>query len=367
VIANDRDPEGGTLSVADPGIRRGEYGLLGIMPEGNYAYWLDNFSPKVQGLGAGETVVERFTYLASDGTGRSGGELAISVHGTNDEPVLLRRLADVQLARGADFSWQIPAGSFKDADRNDRLIYTATLANGKPLPAWLQFDAATQTFSGTAPSNAKGSIEVRVTASDGHGECPTASDVFTIRFGNKTVVPTAIHGNEGVGNGQDAPPPGHGANWNDGAGTNPGQPGHKGKGVQDDLLERFLDGFKADTKAADKSPLGTLGALEAGWFERWLSPSAPSGEQSTSPGTGQAVEAHWQHLQQALSRLDAERQGASQWLGKGQGADLSGLLGLSWSTTAMQRVQADAVGLAAAGTQLKGFTGLKEGVTALRC
>ena len=357
VLANDRDPEGKRLRVADPGIRRGEYGVLTLLSNGTYAYVLDDCSSKVQGLGAGETVTETFNYLASDGTQRSNGALTVTVQGTNDMPDLVRCLSNVQLAKGKAFSWQMPAGSFRDADRNDTLSYAATLSNGKPLPSWLKFDAATQTFSGTAPASARGSIDVRVTASDGHGECSTASDVFKISFSNKTVVPTVTKRNEGVGNGADAPPPGHSANINDGAGTGPGNPGSKGK--QDDLLERFLDGFKADAKAVNQNPLPSL---DAGWFDRWLSPSVPSQGQAPSPSNSQAVEAHWQHLLQALNRLDAERQGAAQWLGKGQGADLAGLVGLLSGNAAMLRTHGDAVGLAA-----KGFAGLKEGVTALRC
>ncbi len=365
VLANDRDPEGERLRVANPGIRRGEYGVLTLLSNGTYAYVLDDCSSKVQGLGAGETVTETFKYLASDGKERSDGALTVTVQGTNDTPDLVRPLADVQLAKGKVFSWQIPTGSFKDADRNDTLTYTATLSNGKPLPSWLKFDAATQTFSGTVPASARGSIDVRVTASDGHSECSTASDVFRIRIGNKTVLPTAPQGNKGVGNGQDAPPPGHAVNQNDGAGTAPGNPGNKGK--KDDLLDRFLEGFKADPQAAaHKSSLGALDALDAGWFDRWLTPPTPAHGQTAPSGNGQAIEAHWQHLLQALNRLDAERQGAAQWLGKGQGADLSGLAGLLSGNAAMVRTHGDSVGLAA-GAELKGFTGLREGATALRC
>ncbi|MHB8921546.1 MAG: calcium-binding protein [Halothiobacillus sp.] len=40
---------------------------------------------------------------------------------------------------------------------------------------------------------------------------------------------TSGKGNEGLGNGQDAPPPGHDDNWNDGVGTSPGNPGRKGQ------------------------------------------------------------------------------------------------------------------------------------------
>ena len=67
---------------------------------------------------------------------------------------------------GPAFSFTVPAGSFADIDAGDTLSYSATLADGGALPAWLSFDAATQTFSGT-PGNADvGSLSVRVTATD---------------------------------------------------------------------------------------------------------------------------------------------------------------------------------------------------------
>ena len=362
VLANDRDPEGERLRVADPGIRRGEYGVLTLLSNGTYAYVLDDCSTKVQGLGVGETVTETFNYLASDGTQRSNGALTVTVQGTNDTPDLVRCLSDVQLAKGKAFSWKMPAGSFRDADRNDTLSYTATLSNGKALPSWLKFDATTQTFSGTAPANAKGSIDVRVTASDGHGECSTASDDFKVSFGSKTVVPADQKGNEGVGNGADVPPPGHSGNINDGAGTSPGQPGRKHGGDRDDdPLGRFLDGFKRNDKS-DQLQHSALPALDRRWFEQWGEQQQASGQ----AGHGQAnhdVERHWAELTHALNRLDAERQSAPGWNHANQGADLSGLAGWMQGGGHGARGGVDAVSLACGtGTQLKGFSGIKEGV-----
>jgi VCBS repeat-containing protein len=359
VLANDRDPEGKALQVSDAGIRRGEYGVLTLLANGSYAYLLDDCSSKVQGLGAGETVTETYNYLASDGTQRSSGALTVTVHGTNDAPELARCLADLQLAKGKAFSWQVPAGSFHDADRNDTLAYKATLFDGNALPSWLKFDAATQTFSGTAPANAKGSIDVRITASDGHGDCATASDVFKISFGSKTVVRTASKGNEGVGNGADAPPPGNGTNVNDGAGTSPGHPGRKqGSERDDDPLGRFLDRFKRDDKPAHSA----LPTLDRRWFAQWGEQQPWSGQ----AGHGQAsrdVERHWAELTHALNRLDAERQGAPAWSQAHQGADLSGLVGWMQGGAHGARGGVDAVSLAcSSGTQLKAFTGIKEGM-----
>lgn len=115
--------------------------------------------------------------------------------------------------------------------------------------------------------------------------------------------------------------------------------------------------------------MDSVGALDADWFERWFPLPTQAHENAhghtLSAGHGPSVEAHWQQLLNALKRLDAERQDVAPWQGKGQGADLSGLDGLLSGNAALMRVQEGAVGLAAAGTQLKGFTGLREGVATL--
>lgn len=357
VLANDRDPEGKALAVANPGIRRGEYGVLTLLPNGSYAYVLDDCSSKVQALGAGEIVVDRFSYIASDGSERSSGELAVTVQGSNDTPELARCLQDVQLAKGKAFSWQMPSGSFSDRDRNDVLNYKATLSNGKPLPAWLKFDAATQTFSGTAPANLKDSISIQVVASDGHGECSTASDVFKISFGNKTVIPK---GNEGVGNGLDAPPPGHDVNHNDGPGSSPGQPGRRPSSARDDgPLERFLDGFKNDAKPGHSA----FPALDRNWFSQ----RDEDREQLGQVRENNDFERHWSELAHALNQLDAERQGAPAWSRPSNGADIAGLAGLMQGGGSA-RGGVDAISLAcSSGTQLKEFSGLREGFGKLSC
>lgn len=365
VLANDRDPEGARLRVADPGIRRGEYGVLTLLSDGSYAYALDNRSPKVQGLGAGESVTETFNYLASDGTQRSSGALTVTVQGANDTPDLVRSLTAVRLAKGKAFSWQMPAGSFRDADRSDRLTYTATLTNGEPLPSWLKFDPATQTFSGTAPVKGKGSIEVRVTASDGHGERSVAWDDFKIGVGNRTIVPADQKGKEGVGNGAGAPPAGQGAPMNDGAGASPSQPERKHGGDRDDdPLGRFLDGFKPEDGSA-RFLAKALPLVDHRWFESCCG-QAPASGNAARVWANDHVARHWAALIAALNRLDVERQSAPAWNHANQGADLSGLAGWMQGGTHGIRSGVDAVPLASGlGTGLKPFTGLREGLCSL--
>ncbi|MEJ5129189.1 putative Ig domain-containing protein, partial [Comamonas sp. MYb21] len=83
-------------------------------------------------------------------------------------------------------SLQIPAAAFSDPD-GDSLSYSASLADGSALPSWLSFDAATRTFSGTPDNQAVGSLQLRVTVSDGKGG--TASQTFALEITNTNDAP----------------------------------------------------------------------------------------------------------------------------------------------------------------------------------
>ena len=114
-----------------------------------------------------------------------------SVVPVNHAPELSHALPDQSATEGAAFSYTVAAGAFTDPDSGDSLTYTATLADGSSLPAWLSFDAVTRTFSGI-PSGS-GAISVRVTAED-TGEL-TASDVFELVVASTTY--TTINGTSG--------------------------------------------------------------------------------------------------------------------------------------------------------------------------
>ncbi len=67
----------------------------------------------------------------------------------NDAPVAVVPIANQSTDEDAGFSFTVPATSFIDVDAGDTLTLSATLADGSPLPAWLAFDPATKSFSGT--------------------------------------------------------------------------------------------------------------------------------------------------------------------------------------------------------------------------
>ncbi|HEX8308953.1 MAG TPA: putative Ig domain-containing protein [Allosphingosinicella sp.] len=93
---------------------------------------------------------------------------------TNNPPVLGEpKMADQSADDGAAYSYQIPLTSFIDLDISgngttvDAMTLTAALANGSALPAWLSFNPATRTFTGTPPlSAANTTLEVKVTGTD---------------------------------------------------------------------------------------------------------------------------------------------------------------------------------------------------------
>jgi VCBS repeat-containing protein len=224
VLANDHDVDAGTvLQVASPGTIDGSHGELALAQDGSYVYRLDAGAAAIQSMGREASLVEHFDYLATDGIAAVASTLDVTIAGSNDAPIVVKPLADRDVTFNKAFSFVLPANSFTDVDQGDTLTYSAKLADGSDLPSWLKFDATTGTFSGRSPKQV-GSIDVRVTATDqvaasGSTEGSlSVSDVFRL---------SVSHGNEGVGNGPDAPPAGHDTNQNDGPGTGPGNPGSK--------------------------------------------------------------------------------------------------------------------------------------------
>ncbi|MBL8905027.1 MAG: putative Ig domain-containing protein, partial [Rhizobiales bacterium] len=107
----------------------------------------------------------------------------------NVSPVVVVPIANQSTDEDAGFSFTVPPASFIDVDAGDTLTLSATLADGSPLPSWLSFDPATQTFSGTPLNDDVGALSIRVTATDTAGA--TAFQDFTITVANTNDAPTA--------------------------------------------------------------------------------------------------------------------------------------------------------------------------------
>ena len=119
--------------------------------------------------------------IANDGNGGTVTDtFDIVVANTNDAPTLANPIPDQSATENSAFNFQFAANTFNDVDVGDTLTYSAQLAGGGVLPAWLSFDAVTRTFSGTPSNSDVGSLTIEVTANDGQGGVVSDSFVLAI-------------------------------------------------------------------------------------------------------------------------------------------------------------------------------------------
>jgi len=109
----------------------------------------------------------------------------------NTDPTVVNPIVDQTAFVGVPFVFAVPINTFADAD-GDALTYTATLAGGGALPAWLTFNPASRTFIGVPTAADVGPITVRVTASDGNGGTVFDDFILTVISNPPPVVSNAI-------------------------------------------------------------------------------------------------------------------------------------------------------------------------------
>lgn len=110
----------------------------------------------------------------------------------DDPPALVHFMQDQVAARGAPFSYQVPADTLVDPDAGTVLSYTASLHDGGPLPPWLNFHPGTRTFSGTPTIEMGGPVAVKVTATDNGTPQRSGSTLFNIMI--PSTAPTGTDG-----------------------------------------------------------------------------------------------------------------------------------------------------------------------------
>jgi alpha-tubulin suppressor-like RCC1 family protein len=119
----------------------------------------------------------------------------------NQAPVVASAPADRFAPIEEPLFFALPPDTFSDANSSDgdQLAYSASLSDGSPLPAWLQFDPQTLSFTGTPPASALGSLAIVVIASDSAQSQATA--IFALRLvANDGAASFTISGTASVGN-----------------------------------------------------------------------------------------------------------------------------------------------------------------------
>ena len=77
-------------------------------------------------------------------------------------PTAGKPLAAQSIHEKDKLSYTLAEDTFHTANQDDKLSYSARLADGKPLPKWLNFDAATRTFSGTPGNDDVGTLDIEI-------------------------------------------------------------------------------------------------------------------------------------------------------------------------------------------------------------
>ena len=179
VLTNDTDPDAGdtkTVTAVRFGATNGTlgtalagaHGSLVLNAAGAFTYTVNETDAAVQALRQStDTLTDVFSYTMRDTAGAtSTASLTVSIHGANDAPVLAVQTGSQNAVVGSAFSLTLPAGTFTDVDAGDTLTYSATAADGSPLPSWLAFNSSTRTFSGTPTAANVGTLSIKVSATD---------------------------------------------------------------------------------------------------------------------------------------------------------------------------------------------------------
>jgi hypothetical protein len=107
----------------------------------------------------------------------------------NSPPVVGQSIANQTITTGNALNFIVDEKTFTDPDPGDVLSYSAKLADGKTLPTWLKFDAASRTFSGTPFANDIRNLSVAVTATDKAGA--TVASNFSLNVNPAVITPPA--------------------------------------------------------------------------------------------------------------------------------------------------------------------------------
>lgn len=135
--------------------------------------------------GANSARVAAFEF---DGQSWDANAIDAAIWANNSAPVVDGNWSR-QILIDQAFNLNLKQGMFADPD-GDRLAYSATSADGSPLPAWLAFDATTGKFSGMPAATDVGLLSILVTAQD-EGSL-SASSVLSLNVRTNTPASVAI-------------------------------------------------------------------------------------------------------------------------------------------------------------------------------
>ncbi|MBT6479687.1 MAG: hypothetical protein HOK69_11385, partial [Gammaproteobacteria bacterium] len=175
VTNNDRDPEGGNLTVTNSGTLQGSYGTLILTSSGSYSYVTD--STLTNSLYEGELVTDNFTYTIRDSASQTDTTtLSVTITGTNDGPVA--SIATASLNEEQTTTGQITATDIDLPGAASLTFSTTEDITGLTLNSdgSYQFDASGYEFS----EGEQQQIDIPITVTDDQGATDTTTLSITI-------------------------------------------------------------------------------------------------------------------------------------------------------------------------------------------
>ena len=170
------DPEGGDVTFAIDG--GADAALFAIDAATGALSFLAAPDFEAPGDAGGDNVYD-VAVSASDGTAQTTTNIAVSVAGVNEAPVVSGTVEDLSLEAGTAGSVDLSTLTFADPDAGDEVALAATLADGSPLPAGIALNGS---LLEVADDVAEGSYQIAVRASD--GTLQSADPVlFTVEVG----------------------------------------------------------------------------------------------------------------------------------------------------------------------------------------
>ena len=115
-------------------------------------------------------------------TQRSGFQIVV-IESPQPRLSLYHGISDQYADAGATSSFSVPYDAFAHTDPNERILLSATQANGQPLPGWVRFDPQSGKFELVAPSGYRGELTIKVVARDSQGR--EASALFRFSVGER--------------------------------------------------------------------------------------------------------------------------------------------------------------------------------------
>ena len=141
--------------------------------------------------GAPNTASMKFTVHAGTGTGTGTvtGESQGTIFGSYGPPIFTVEAQDQTATAGVPFSYTAPEATDFEGDA---IAYSAALAGGGPLPAWLRFDPVSRTFSGTPGVNDSPAVlKIELEATDNAKRPLSSSTTFTLTVEGDTNTDTS--------------------------------------------------------------------------------------------------------------------------------------------------------------------------------